>query len=141
MGLDDARRDSERVASKRLSVIRLQGHLLRLCRVVRDGALARGLASLLVVVEPNPRLFRQTIYLDLAHRGEELRELRDSNVGRQVFYEDLHRRADARVIRAGLAKAGTPASPSGAEAACSPPPTVKSTTTSITHEVLSRDHS
>ncbi len=89
------------------SVVRLQRGLLRLARPVRDGALAGGLAGLLVVVQPDAGLLRYPVDLDLPRRGEERLQLLDLDVFREVLHEDLHLRVDPRVFRAGLPEAAS----------------------------------
>ena len=79
----------ERHPPQLLAVVGLQRELLALPVVVRDGALARGLAGRLVVVHPHARLLRQPVHLDLAHRREELAHLGDLDVARQVLHEHL----------------------------------------------------
>ena len=98
MGLDDRGRDPDDGPAELRPVVGLEGEGLGLAVVVRDGALARGLAGLLVVVEPDAGLLGDAVDLDLADGGEVLADLRDLDVLGQVLDEDLDLGVDPRVV-------------------------------------------
>ncbi len=111
MRLDDGGRHPQHglPSSEGRPVEGLQRRLLRLRRPVRDGALPGGSASALVVIQPDARLLGQAVHLDGAHSAEELVQLHDLDVQREVFHENLDLGVDPRVVGARLSEAAAAA--------------------------------
>lgn len=75
-----------------LIVVGLQGQLLGLSVLVRDGALAGRLSGTFVMVQMDPGHFGLTVRLNIADGGEILHQLRYFSAGGQALHKYLHLR-------------------------------------------------
>ena len=92
----------------------------------------------LIVIEPNPRLFGQSVHFDFSGSREEVLQFRYLCVGRESFDKDLDFGTDPGIVRAGLLETSSP-SPTPSRGTSAPtsrgssPTTATETATATSH--------